>query len=37
MQGIHKAKIVHQDIKPHNIMRKAGKYFIIDFGLSRQL
>jgi serine/threonine protein kinase len=37
MQGIHKAGIVHQDLKPHNIMRKSGKLFIIDFGLARQL
>ncbi len=37
MQGIHKAGVVHQDLKPHNIMRKAGKLFIIDFGLARML
>jgi serine/threonine protein kinase len=37
MQGIHTAGIVHQDLKPHNIMRKGGKLFIIDFGLARQL
>jgi serine/threonine protein kinase len=37
MEGIHAAGIVHQDLKPHNIMRKDGKLFIIDFGLARQL
>lgn len=34
---MHSRKMVHLDIKPKNIMRDAaGKYYLIDFGLSKQ-
>lgn len=35
MKEIHSKSIVHQDLKPQNIMRTAeGSFVIIDFGLS---
>lgn len=35
MSSIHKRGIVHQDLKPQNIMRNnLGALVIIDFGLS---
>lgn len=34
---MHSQKMLHLDIKPKNIMRKAdGRYYLIDFGLSKQ-
>jgi len=34
---MHSTKMLHLDIKPKNIMRtNDGKYFLIDFGLSKQ-
>lgn len=34
---MHSTKMLHLDIKPKNIMRtNEGKYFLIDFGLSKQ-
>lgn len=38
LKGIHDRSIIHQDLKPHNIMRsQEGKLYIIDFGLARVL
>lgn len=35
MKEIHSRSVVHQDLKPQNIMRTAeGAFVIIDFGLS---
>lgn len=35
LKQIHERKIIHQDLKPQNIMRNAqGNLVIIDFGLS---
>ncbi|MBO1058938.1 MAG: SUMF1/EgtB/PvdO family nonheme iron enzyme [Dolichospermum sp. JUN01] len=36
---IHERKVIHRDIKPQNIMRRAsdGKLVLIDFGASKQL
>lgn len=37
MGYMHSCRMLHLDIKPRNIMRKAdGKYYLIDFGLSKQ-
>ena len=36
LAGVHEAGVLHQDIKPHNIMRgKGGKLYLVDFGLAR--
>lgn len=35
LKKIHSKNVVHQDLKPQNIMRKSdGSFVIIDFGLS---
>jgi serine/threonine protein kinase len=31
---IHRWKVIHRDIKPHNFMLKSGELYIIDFGLA---
>lgn len=37
LKKVHSRGIVHQDIKPQNIMRTAqGNIALIDFGLSRK-
>ena len=33
LESIHKCRIVHRDIKPHNFMIKDGDLYLIDFGL----
>ena len=33
----HRPPIIHQDIKPDNILLKNGDYVITDFGISKQL
>lgn len=36
LSGIHDSQILHQDLKPHNIMlSKSNHLFIIDYGLAR--
>lgn len=36
LAGVHEENVLHQDIKPHNIMRsQQGKLYLVDFGLSR--
>jgi serine/threonine protein kinase len=36
LKKIHENKVIHQDIKPQNIMKdKYGRYYFIDFGLSK--
>jgi len=36
MKEVHDCQVVHQDLKPQNIMRSAeGELFLIDYGLSR--
>jgi len=38
MNGMHDAQIIHQDLKPHNIMSSQnGHYYLIDYGLARQI
>jgi serine/threonine protein kinase len=38
LNEIHNENIIHQDLKPHNIMRsKENKLYIIDFGLAKHL
>ncbi|MBE9219135.1 bifunctional serine/threonine-protein kinase/formylglycine-generating enzyme family protein [Dolichospermum flos-aquae] len=39
LKFIHERNIIHRDIKPQNIMRRAsdGKLVLIDFGASKQL
>jgi serine/threonine protein kinase len=39
LKFIHERKVIHRDIKPQNIMRRAsdGKLVLIDFGASKQL
>jgi serine/threonine protein kinase len=35
---VHAANILHQDIKPHNMMTgRDGNLFLVDFGLARQI
>jgi serine/threonine protein kinase len=37
LQFIHDNKVIHRDIKPENIIRsKNGKFFLIDFGVSKE-
>ena len=39
LKFIHERQVIHRDIKPQNIMRRAsdGKLVLIDFGASKQL
>lgn len=38
LEGVHEAGVIHQDLKPHNLMRsEAGQLFLVDFGLARQI
>ncbi len=39
LKFIHECQVIHRDIKPQNIMRRAsdGKLVLIDFGASKQL
>jgi serine/threonine protein kinase len=37
LEGIHLKQIVHQDLKPKNIMASASKVYLIDFGLSTKI
>ena len=33
----HEKKIIHRDIKPHNILIDSGKPRVTDFGLAKQI
>ena len=35
--GVHDSQVIHQDIKPQNIMVSKGEYYLVDFGLSNYL
>ncbi len=38
LEFIHQENVIHRDIKPENIIKtKDNKYFLIDFGISKQL
>jgi serine/threonine protein kinase len=38
MEGVHAVNVLHQDLKPHNLMRgQEGCLYFIDFGLARQV
>jgi serine/threonine protein kinase len=37
LEGVHVKQIVHQDLKPKNIMARANKVYLIDFGLSTKI
>ena len=37
MNGIHDSSVMHRDLKPHNIMKNNNNYFLIDYGLSKEL
>ncbi|NEA37475.1 serine/threonine-protein kinase [Streptomyces sp. SID13031] len=32
---LHRSKVVHRDIKPHNILEYNGRWILADFGISR--
>jgi serine/threonine protein kinase len=34
LEGVHSKRIMHQDLKPKNIMASKAKTFLIDFGLA---
>jgi serine/threonine protein kinase len=37
LQRVHMRRIVHQDVKPKNIMAKGSSSYLIDFGLASQI
>ena len=38
LEGVHEAGVIHQDLKPHNLMRsESGHLYLVDFGLARQI
>eukprot|EP00359_Climacostomum_virens_P006132 CAMPEP_0204911132 /NCGR_PEP_ID=MMETSP1397-20131031/9537_1 /ASSEMBLY_ACC=CAM_ASM_000891 /TAXON_ID=49980 /ORGANISM="Climacostomum Climacostomum virens, Strain Stock W-24" /LENGTH=497 /DNA_ID=CAMNT_0052081577 /DNA_START=1432 /DNA_END=2926 /DNA_ORIENTATION=- len=37
LEAIHAKKIVHQDLKPKNLMTKDTKTFLVDFGLATKV
>jgi serine/threonine protein kinase len=37
LQGLHNEKVVHRDLKPSNILHKEDRYFLTDFGISKDM
>lgn len=37
IQELHSFDIVHRDLKPQNILRRQGEWYLVDFGISKNL